>query len=73
MSGVKRPMLGVPKMSVGVSLPHFTSPSSNGGQIGFFSSAPTLTVQKKYKKIFFQGNVFFEVSKLSTCQHSHDT
>ena len=30
------PMLGVPKMSVGVSLPHFTAPSSNGGQIGFF-------------------------------------
>ena len=44
------PMLGVPKMSVGVSLPHFTSASSNGGQIGiFFSSALMLTLEKKTK------------------------
>ena len=47
------PMLGVPKMSVGVSLPHFTSPSSNGGQIGFrleffFSSALALTQKKNW-------------------------
>ena len=30
------PMGGVPKMCVAVGLPHFTSPGSNGGQIGIF-------------------------------------
>ena len=41
------PMLGVPKMSMGVSEPHFTSPSSNGSQIGCFTSALALTLIKK--------------------------
>ena len=50
------PMLGVPKMSVGVTLPHFTSPSSNGGQIGFFNSALN-TKQKK------SGGTIFRVSR----------
>ena len=41
------PMCGALKMYVGVSLPHFTSPRSNGGQIGILPSvlAPTLKKQ----------------------------
>ena len=39
------PMLGVSKMSVGVSLPHFTSLGNNGSHIGFFRSL-TLPPQK---------------------------
>ena len=34
-------------MSVGVSLPHFTSPSSNGSQMGFFTLAVALTLKEK--------------------------
>ena len=40
-------MLGVPKMSVGVSLPYFTSPSCTGGLIGFFPSTLELIAQTK--------------------------
>ena len=71
-------------MSVGVSLPHFTSPSSNGGQIGFFFSlALTLTLKKKKnggtlaltlkkKKYTFFLSIT-RVHSRDTSLHSHDT
>ena len=46
-SSIALPMLLVPKMSMGVSLLHFTSPSRNGSQIGIFCLALTLTLKKK--------------------------
>ena len=71
-------------MSVGVTLPHFTSPSSNGGQIGFFfistrvdtqkknGGTLALTLKKKYKKYIF----FLSVMRVHWCDtflHSRDT
>ena len=44
-SSIALHLLGVPQMSVGVSLPSSTSPSSNGGHIGFFTSALALTLK----------------------------
>ena len=71
-------------MSLGVSLPHFTSPSSNGYQIGFFSIGTRADTQKKdwgysrddthkkwYKKFFF-----LSVTRVHSCDtslHSSDT
>ena len=85
-SSIALPMLGVPKLSVGVSLPHFAASSSNGGQVGFFFIGTRVDTQRKkqwgytcadaqkklHRKLYFFPRCHASHSR-DTCQHPRDS